>query len=422
MFASIPATRRGTFRHCLIVTAGILVPAWGLPAGDWPQILGPNRNGTAAADEQLLENWPEAGPRVLWQKEVGSGYAGIAVSGAMAILFHRVGGEERIEGLDAATGRPVWKDAHPTDFRPQVGGEDGPLCTPVIAAGKVITFGAQGVLTCNDLASGKRLWQRRTHEEFDAREGYFGAGSTPLVNGERVIVNVGGFKTNASVVAFHMNTGEPLWRVFNDHASYSSPIAMTIDGKRRVIAVTRLNCLLIDPESGAVLSQFLYGDRGPTVNAASPVMLGNRLFLSASYGIGAVLANVTANRLEEVWREDNLYSSQYCTPVESDGVLFGIDGRQDIPPAELKCFDPVARRVLWSASDVEYGTLIQADGKLLILSTSGELELAAIDRTRHHPLAKTKVLDGTTRAIPALANGRLYVRDDRILKCLQVGR
>jgi outer membrane protein assembly factor BamB len=389
-------------------------------AGDWPQILGPQRNGVAAPDERLLDAWPAEGPAVVWERPVGEGFSGIAIAGERGIVFHRLGDQETIEAFDTATGRAVWKDSHPTTFRAQVGEGSGPLATPTIQDGKVVTYGAQGVLTCHDLTTGKRLWRRNTHADFEAREGYFGAGSSPLVDGDLVIVNVGGFRSNAAVVAFDLATGRTVWQAFNDHASYSSPVVATVKDRRHLLVVTRLHCLALDPANGAMLFQFPYGDRGPTVNAANPLVLGDRLFLTASYGIGAVWAKIEP-AASEFWRSDDVYSSQYCTPVEHEGLLYGVDGRQDIPPAELKCFDPAARRVLWSQPGIDYGSVLKADGKLLVATTNGELVLAALDPQQYRPLARARMMTGTTRALPALAQGRLYLRNEDTLKCFQVG-
>ncbi|MEW4528522.1 PQQ-binding-like beta-propeller repeat protein [Maioricimonas sp. JC845] len=421
-------SRQTVARQGLAGTARLLVGAtllWFCPAvqaGDWPQILGPNRDGRAASDESVTTDWAASGPRVVWEKQVGSGYSGIVVKGDRAVLFHRVGGEEQVAALNAETGQTLWSDGYASDFRPQVGGENGPLCTPVIAGNRVITFGAQGVLSCHDLQKGRLLWQRKTHEEFGAREGYFGAGSTPLVEGNRVIVNVGGFRSGAGVVAFDLQTGKTLWQATDEQASYSAPIAATVDGKRMVIAVTRLKCVGIAPETGDVLFETRFGQRGPTVNAASPVLLGDHLFLTASYGIGARWLRLNAGDLEEVWSSDAILSSQYTTCVARDGILFGVDGRQDLPPANLVCIDPARQKVLWSVPDFGYATLILAGDRLVIVKTDGELVIAAADATAFRPLGRARVLTGTVRALPALSDGRLYVRNDETLRCLQIGR
>lgn len=406
----------GRFLLCLT----LILAARG-EAGDWPQILGPNRDGTADPSEDLLTAWPAAGPAVVWERSIGAGVAGVAVVPATAVLFHRQGDFEVIEALDPATGRTLWTDRYPTTFRPQVGGAAGPLCVPTIAGSKVITYGPQGVLSCTELATGKPLWRRKTHDDFDAREGYFGAGSSPLVHGQSVIVNVGGFRTESAVVAFDLATGATLWQSFEDQASYSSPRIVDVAGQPRLIVETRLHVLGLDPANGDVKFQVPYGARGPTVTAANPVRLGDHLFLTASYGIGANLSKLTHAGLQLIWQDDELFSSQYCTPVTDGEVLFGIDGRQDGPPGDLKCVDPIGRRTLWRVAGFGYGTLIQADGQLLILKSDGTLVLATANRERFDRLAEARVLSGTARALPALANGRLFVRDDDTLKCLLVG-
>ena len=133
-------------------------------AGDWPQILGPHRSGIADPDEQLADTWPAAGPQEIWRRPVGSGHAGISVVDGNAFLFHRIDDHEITEALDTTTGKVIWKTDHPTRFRPQVGGGDGPLCTPTVSNNRVITFGTQGMLTCLNAQTGAILWQHRTHE------------------------------------------------------------------------------------------------------------------------------------------------------------------------------------------------------------------------------------------------------------------
>jgi len=156
-------------------------------AGDWPQILGPNRDGHAANDERLAESWPKEGPATLWQRKVGGGFAGVAVTKETVVLFHREDDEEVVEALDAMTGTPKWKAGSKTSFSTGFSDDQGPRCTPVIHGERVIVFGAQGVLRCLDLKSGNRVWQRATHAEFKAKEGYFGAGSTPIVIGDKIL-------------------------------------------------------------------------------------------------------------------------------------------------------------------------------------------------------------------------------------------
>jgi outer membrane protein assembly factor BamB len=413
-------------RAILSVLLGGLITA--AAAGDWPQILGPGRDGHAAAGERLAAAWPAGGPPVAWSRDVGAGYAGLAVVDGRAFLFHRLDDRELVEALDPATGQTIWKDAgHPTRFRPQVGGGDGPLCTPVVAGSRVLVFGASGTLACLDAATGRRLWTRETHRDFDAPEGYFGAGSTPVVVGDRVVVNVGGAKREAGLVAFDLASGETAWTTLADAASYSAPVAVEVDGRPHVLAVTRLACVLGDAATGEIRWQFRFGQRGPTVNAATPVVLPEaRLLVTAAYGIGSVCAAFDATGFRPVWEGLDSLATQYCTPLLVGGHLYGIDGRDDVPPAIFKCLDPATGRVLWAERDFGYGTLIEADGKLLVAKTDGELVLVEPDPASLEILARCRPfggdLAGALRALPSLADGRLYLRDDRRLLCLQVGR
>lgn len=404
--------------HCTLVLL-VASSAERVCAGDWPQILGPDRNGRAH-DEELADSWPAGGPKSVWERPVGSGFAGVAVADGTALLFHRRGNEEFVEALDARTGELVWKSAAPTGYRPSIVEDDGPRCVPVIQGGRVFIYGVAGRLRCLDLKTGDELWSRATHEEFSAQEGYFGAGSTPIVEGEALLVNVGGSREKAGIVAFDVRNGKTIWAATDEQASYSSPVAATVDGARHVIFATRLSAVSVDPKNGAVRFQFPFGARGPTVNAANPVVIGDKVFLTASYGVGAVLAQIGRGGAETLWREDDLLSSQYTTPVAVGKVLYGIDGRQDLGVARLRAIDVDSRRVLWTEEGFGYATLIEADGKLVIVKTDGELVLAEANPKRFVLLARTRLFSDTTRALPALADGLLYARNGKTLKCVDL--
>jgi outer membrane protein assembly factor BamB len=389
-------------------------------AGDWPQILGPERNGRATG-EQLATSWPQGGPPVVWHSRVGRGFAGVAVSKGRLIVFHREGNQLLAEARDAATGDSQWKTGFPTTYASTISPDDGPRCVPLIDKERVYLLGPGGELACLSLETGKQLWLRNICKDFKAPEGYFGAGSSPIVEGDKLLVNVGG-RDGAGLVAFSPADGKTLWKATDEAASYSSPVAATVAGVRHVVFVTRLNVVSIDPSSGDVRFRFPFGARGPTVNAANPLVIGDHLFVSASYGVGAQWAKIGAREAKEVWANDDVMSSQYTTCVEHEGILYGIDGRQDVGVARLRAFDPRAGRVLWTEEGLGTGGLIVAGDKLLIMRTEGELVLAAASPKEFRPLARAKLFETAAQALPALSDGLVFVRDRQVLKCVAVGQ
>lgn len=400
---------------CLVFSAS-------LHAGDWPQILGPYRNGEAE-NETLADSWPEGGPKTLWSKSIGSGFAGVAVADGKLVLFHRTEKDrEETLVLNAKSGERIWSKDSATSYSGSIVEDNGPRCVPVIHDGKVIVHGAEGTLQCYALKDGASLWQRDTHADFQAPSGYFGAGSCPIVVDDKVIVNVGGAKSGAGIVAFSLKDGETLWKATNELASYSSPVLATIDDVTHLICVTRLKTVSLDPTNGQVRFSVPFGNRGPTVNGANPIVIGNKLFLTASYGIGAVYGEIKADAFESLWSSDEILSSQYTTCIHDDGLLYGVHGRQDAGVASLRCVDPKSKEVRWEQQDFGYATLIKGDGKILALKTDGELVLFKIDGKVYRKLAGTRLFDTETRSLPALAHGRFYARDTQTLKCIDVGK
>lgn len=397
------------------------------PAGDWPQILGPRRNGQAEG-EILAESWPARGPKPRWTHDVGAGFAGPVVSGKRVVIFHRVENEEVVEALDTDTGQRAWRTSFPASYRGGVNPDLGPRCTPLVHEGNIYLFGAAGDLSCVALADGKKLWTRNVSREYQADEGYFGAGSTPIIVDGRLLVNVGGRRKQAGIVAFSLDGGEPLWQATEEGASYSAPTSAVIDGKACAIFATRLSALAITADKGDVLFRFPFGDRGPTVNAATPLVFDEHLFLSASYGIGARLDRLDGHRAVNVWSNDKALSSQYTTAVHRNGFLYGTDGREDVRDGNLRCVEVMTGKVRWRVDGFGVAHVILAGDKLLILNTSGQLTLAKADPDAFQKLAEARVSRRLTRALPALSAGNLLFRDNGddqrsgTVTCLVVGR
>ncbi|QDU95906.1 outer membrane protein assembly factor BamB family protein [Lignipirellula cremea] len=394
-------------------------------AGEWPQILGPQRNAQAS-NETLAARWPATGPKVLWKAKVGDGFAGPVIQGDTVVVFHRVGNNERLEALSIADGSSQWTTDFPASYQARINPDNGPRCTPLIHGDRVYAFGAAGDLYCVDLKSGRKIWTRGLYADYRGDEGYFGAGSTPIVAGDKLIVNVGGAREQAGLVALSLDTGKTVWKGTDEAASYSSPVLANLHGKTLALFITRMHAMGVDPTTGAVRFSVPFGKLGPTVNAASPVVFGDHVFLSSSYGVGSRVIRIPATgEPQEIWNNEVL-ASQYSTSIYHDGYLYGSDGREDFHNGQLRCVNALTGEVAWTADEVNVANLILADGKLLIVQVEGEIALAEVTPEAYRPLATARIADGVTRALPALSQGRLFVRlsdrDNSQILCLEVGK
>lgn len=403
------------FRLFRVFVASLLLVA--PVAADWPQYLGPTRNGVYAGPA-LNEKWPASGPRVVWKKAVGAGLSGPVIAGGRTILFHRVGDREVVEALNASTGATVWQYGYQTTYRDDFGFDEGPRAVPVVSGGIVYTFGAEGQLHAVDLASGKKVWSADTMRRFEVPKNFFGTGGSPLVEDGRVIANIGG--RDAGIVAFDAKTGAVLWQATSDAASYSSGLAATVGGTRVAMFLTRNGIVMLDPASGRVKTQLMWRARAAaSVNAATPLIAGDRMFVSAEYGPGAGLFKLGDGTLTKVWASDESLSTHYATAVLKDGVLYGYHGRQEFGPS-LRAVDLQTGKVRWNVDQFRAGSITLAGDRLVIMRESGELVLAAATPDAYRPLAKAQVLQATVRAFPAISDGFLYVRNEQSLVCLDL--
>jgi len=409
------------FHLALALSWLAISPAFGT---DWPQFLGPTRNGVYAGTD-LAEKWPQDGPPVVWQKSIGQGFSGPAVAGGKLVLFHRVKDEETVECLDAKTGKQLWSFAYPTTYEGDIVSDAGPRATPSIAGGFIFTYGAEGRLHCLDFATGKILWSVDAKKDFAAAKGFFGIAGSPLVEGNAVLLNIGG-SDGAGIVAFDTATGKVLWKATSDAASYSSPVAATVNGRHYAFFFTQSGLVALDPVDGKI--QFQYPWRPPihaSVSSATPLVIDDLIFLSASYGTGAILLRVKNNTVEKVWSADHVLSNHYATSVERNGFLYGIDGRTDpgsSPGPSLRCVELLTGKIRWQDSSPGAATVTLAGNQLLILTERGVLIRAEATPEGFKPNARAEVLPFQVRAYPALADGLLYARSKDKLVCVDLGK
>lgn len=384
------------------------------PGLAWPQFLGPARDGTYAGPIA----WPAGGPKTLWQIEAGQGWSAPVIADGKVLLFHRVADKEVLDCLDLLTGKLVWSSNYGTAYVDGFGFDAGPRATPAIADGRVFTFGAEGSIHAFEWATGKQIWAVDAARQFQADKGFFGFACSPLVSGKKLFVSVGG--RAGGLVALDVKSGKTLWTSTQGEAGYSSPVLATVEGKPCVLAFLRSGLLAASEADGAVVFQFPWRSRmDASVNAATPLVKENEVFISASYGTGAALLNVSGHEPKTVWSNDDSMSNHYATCVRKDDLLFGFHGRQEQGP-ELRCIEWKTGKVAWTQRGLGTGTLTRVGDQLLILLEKGQLVLVNADGTAFKEIGRKQILGFDTRAYPALASGLLVARGKDKLVCVDL--
>lgn len=416
---SIIRSRRGVrlALACLRPMAVCVALSLGAAGQDWPQFRGPERDGVYRG-RATIPAFPASGPDLVWERPVGAGFSAPAAALGRLVVFHRLGNREVVEALRTEDGSSLWRFSYETNYRDDFGFDNGPRATPVISDDKVYTFGAQGWLHCLDFETGRRIWGVDTHEQFRVRKGFFGAASTPLVMDGRVLANVGG--DGSGIVALDAATGETLWKSTGDEASYSSPVPARLDGRTVAVFFTREGLAVLEPSSGELLYERRWRARSnASVNAATPVVDGELVFLSASYGTGSIAMKLCDSRIEVLWSGEDVIDSHYSSSVLSGGTLFGFHGRQEYGQS-LRAADLKTGKVHWSHSPIRAGSVTLVGDRLLLLLESGELVMAAASPEEFEIVSRAQVLGRETRAFPAVARGLFFARDVGSLVCLRL--
>ncbi len=385
------------------------------PLPYWTDFRGPQRDGHY--DEQaILTHWPPAGLRQLWRQPIGGGYASFTVADGLAFTIEQRRDHEAVTAYDLDTGREIWAHSYPALFNEDMGGE-GPRATPTYDAGRLYALGATGEFHCLAAATGRVLWQKNILAENLAENLMWAQSASPLIVDDTVIVQPGGPR-GKSVVAYDKLTGEQVWSALNEPASYSSAMLVTLAGQRQLLVAVLDRVVGLRVEDGALLWEFPWTVQMNNRNAAQPVLLGaDRFLLSAGYGTGCVAVEIT--RLEnsfvarELWHNKNL-KNKFTSSVFWNGCIYGLD--EDI----LVCLDAATGRRRWKEGRYGYGQVLLASGHLVILSGEGELALVKADPEKHEELARFPALRGKTWNHPALAHGRLLVRNAVEMACFDI--
>lgn len=428
---------------------------------DWPDFLGPSRNGVST---QPIRQRDWTGLPIRWRLPLGEGYTVGSCVGDRFVQTDRVGDQERTFCVAARTGQVLWQQQRPTAYRDLYGYDGGPRCSPILTADAIITYGVDGVLMARGWEDGRVLWQRDLNRDYHVVQNFFGVGSAPVVFRDRLWVMVGGSpiedqdvapgaldrvrSNGTAMVAVSLKTGETLNEVGQDLASYSSPVIATLRHEKSVdtseppdvgvtigLAFCRSGLLAFDPENGREHFHFPFrSSLMESVNAATPVVVGNQVLLSETYSVGSVLLELDPADLSKpriVWQDepnvrDQALQAHWNTPVVHDGFIYASSGR-NTGNAELRCVEWATGRVKWRQPGLSRCSLTKAAGEdLVVLAERGELFLlratsGGYERVTTHRFSEPgQMLRYPAWASPVLANGSLFCRDKQTIYCFEV--
>ncbi len=424
---------------------------------DWPGFLGPNRD-SKSPETGIRIDWTSGLP-LLWHLELGEGYAAPSVARGRLFFFTRVRDRARLIAVRSETGEELWRSEYRTEYEDSYGYDGGPRTAPLIDGPRIYSVGADGFLRCHRVADGTVLWERDVHSDYGVQQNFFGVASSPWIEGDLLIVAVGGSPSGApnihsgrvrpngtALVAFDKRTGEERYRLGDDLVSYASPVVRVIDGKRRGFHFARSGLIVFDSKDGRELDGFPWRARRLTsVNAANPLVVGAQVLLTESYEKGAVLLTYNddpegddapeadASGLRPVWQDgprNQAIAAHWNTPVHHEGVIYVSSGEKS-PNAELRAVDLATGEVHWSQPRLARTQLLHVDGHLVVQSEVGDLLLVRATAESYQQVAHLRLkaeVDGRSVdllrypawAAPVLAHGVLYVRGRDRLAALEL--
>ena len=405
-------------QFALLITllgVAVLLAGCGGVGAEWPQWQGPTRDNISQ-ETGWLKNWPEGGPDIVWRIPIGEGYSGISIVDGRIYTMHSEGEDEFAVCLDASDGAEIWRSR--TDDNYQSGEGSGPRSTPAVDGDTVYVLSAKGKLYCLDASNGEKVWGHDFVTEFESGMPGFGFSTSPIIEGDSLLIEAGG-KDGKSIVAFDKGTGAILWTSHTDGAGYSSPIVIDSNGVRQAIFLTGKSLVSVSPADGTIYWKHVPWPTGNDINAAVPILLpGDRIFVSAAYDKGSVLLQMKSDgekmSVEEVWRSHDVMENWMSSSVLLGEYLYGFD------EAILKCIEASTGEQKWAHRGFDRGTLLLADGHLIILGEGGNLGIAEANPSEYKGVAETQLLEGRCFTPPTFVGGKLYLRNQKELVCVDL--
>ena len=386
----------------IVVLVGVVHEATAQPGANWPQWRGPNRDGVSK-ETGLLKQWPAEGPPLAWKASgAGRGYSSFSVANGKLYTMGLRGDREFVAAFDIATGKEAWSTAHGSAFRNDRG--DGPRGTPTVDGDRIYALGGAGDLSCLDARTGKIVWTKNVLKEFGSSNITWGISESPLVIGNKVLVNAGG--PGASIVALNKADGSVIWKSQSDEAGYSSGIPMQINGLTQVIFFTAERAVGLDVKDGRLLWEYARPSNR-TANVATPIVKANRVFISSDYGTGGGVVEIKPdNKAEEIYFTKDMRNHHSSSVLIGDH-LYGFSG------AVLTAMKFDTGEIAWRDRSVGKGSLVYADGNLYCFSENGVVGVVEATPTGYKEKGRFRIQQDSlpTWSHPVVAGGRLYLRD-----------
>ncbi len=402
-----------SFAAACVIAAG----AWASQAQaaesstDWSQYRGASREGISS-EKGWSSSWKES-PKVLWSAELGTGYSAVSVVGGKVFTAGNKDNTDTIFCLDVATGKELWKHSYPC--KQDWGGFKGTRATPTVDGAMVYTLSADGELFCLDIATGKPAWSVDLKKDYQAKPPMWGLACSPLILDKMVIVDVG------LTIALDKATGKLLWKSEAFEAGYSSPMPFTMNKEQYIACFNATGLCVFKVSDGKQVGSVLRWKTSWNVNAAMPIIMGDKIFISSGYGTGCALVKVSPSGLEQLWKSKTM-CNQVNTSVLLDGCLYGFRGDVNKKGSgKLVCIDAATGAAKWEQGGFDTGSVMLADGKLIIQAEGGDLVIADASPAAYKELARANVLSGVCWTMPVLSGGKIFCRNSEgKLVCLDV--
>lgn len=380
------------------------------PALDWPRWRGPELNGISK-EKNWTTVWPKEGPKQVWKANVGIGFSSVTIADGHLYTMGNKDDQDTIYCFDAATGKEVWKHTHPEPLDPRFY-EGGTTGTPTIDGESVYTLSRKGKLFAFAADSGKIRWQRDIAKEHGLQIPEWGFAGSPLVRGDLLILNAG-----THGLALKKANGGLAWSTGKESSGYATPVPFESKGGLLLAVFGWRSLAAVTLKDGKVLWELPWKTEYD-INAADPIISGDKMFISSGYRKGGALLTLNGEP-KTIWASQNMHN-QLNSSVLMGGHLYGISG-QNGHGADLRCVEFETGKVLWTEKSAGFGALMAADGKLIVLSERGELIVCEAKPEKFEALARAHVLGGKCWTVPVLSNGRIYCRNVRgDLVCVDV--